>query len=420
MTDGQITKAALVEYFLRAATPRASWQVGMELERMGRMRDGGRPLPYDGAEPSVRAVLETILERRGGDPILEGDHLIGMVAPWGTISIEPGGQVEWSSRPAATLDELETALAGHQRTMVDVGRDLGVRWLDEAVDPELPLDSMEWMPKARYGIMRPYMGARGRLAHRMMTQTASIQAAFDFADAEDWTRKFRAAALMTPVAIALFANSSRVDGGDSGWASYRQAIWTETDPDRCGLPDVVFEPGFDVARWVAWAVEVPAMFRHRSRGLAPAGGVPFSALMKREGCDALRPEDLETHLSGIFTDVRSYKYIEVRSADLQPAEHVMDVPTFWTGLLYHDGALVEVAALAAAWDRPDAWRETVDAAARRGLDAELGGRPARDVAADVLRICRQALPAAACVGDAGRAVDRVDALAGRRNLDLRA
>ena len=37
------------------------------------------------------------------------------------------------------------------------------------------------------------------------TQTASIQCAFDFASEDDWARKFRAAALMTPVAVALFA-----------------------------------------------------------------------------------------------------------------------------------------------------------------------------------------------------------------------
>ncbi|NIM61656.1 MAG: glutamate--cysteine ligase, partial [Acidobacteria bacterium] len=76
----------------------------------------------------------------------------------------------------------------------------------------------------------PYLAARGRLAQRMMTQTASIQVAFDYSDLHDWREKFRLAALLAPVANALFANSSRIDGADTGYKSYRSAIWQETDP----------------------------------------------------------------------------------------------------------------------------------------------------------------------------------------------
>jgi glutamate--cysteine ligase len=304
--------------------------------------------------------------------------------PWGTISLEPGGQVEWSSRPRATLALLRADLDDHVAAMRGIGSELGIRWLPEAVDPRLPLERMVWMPKARYNIMRPFLGARGRLAHRMMTQTASIQCAFDFADPQDWRRKFKAAALLAPVATALFANSSRVDGGDSGWRSYRQAIWRETDPARCGLPEIVFTPGFGIESWLDWVLQVPTIFRHRARGLVPAGGVPFVELLELGGCEAIRNEDWETHISTVFTEVRCYTYVEVRSADAQPDEHAFAVPSFWTGLLYHDEALSAALELGRPLDHAGRWAAAMRDAARRGLDGEAAGRSLRELAVAAL------------------------------------
>ena len=51
-----LSRERLLGYFLQGATPRAEWQVGMELEKMGRVAGGG-PLPYDGDGPTVRGVL---------------------------------------------------------------------------------------------------------------------------------------------------------------------------------------------------------------------------------------------------------------------------------------------------------------------------------------------------------------------------
>ena len=381
-----LSRDVLLDYFLRAATPRSKWRVGMELERMGRTADGGKPIPYDGDGPTVRKVLEHLLASRGGDPVYEGDHLTGIDGPWGTISLEPGGQVEWSSQPRDALSTLASDLTQHTAAMRSTGEDLGVRWLAEAADPDLAVEVMPWMPKSRYRIMRPFLGERGRLAHRMMTQTASIQCAFDFEDPGDWSRKFRVGALLAPVATALFANSSAIDGGDSGYRSYRQAIWQETDPDRCGLPAVVFEPHFDIEAWLDWVLQVPTIFRHRGRGLVPTGGVPFSELLERRGCDAIQTVDWETHISTIFTDVRSYTYIEIRSADALPNDRVIRVPTFWTGLIYNDDSLDAALELGRCFGDHASWSEAMDAAARSGLDGRAAGCSIRELAAEALTL----------------------------------
>jgi CTP:molybdopterin cytidylyltransferase MocA len=224
------------------------------------------------------------------------------------------------------------------------------------------------MPKARYGIMRDILGKRGALAHRMMTQTASIQCAFDFASDEDWTRKFRASALLAPAAVALFANSSRVDGKDSG--TRRTAADLAGDRSRpVRPPRDRLRPGVLDRRvgrvGVRRADAVPAA-RHR---LAPVGGPPFRALLDRAGCDAVTMEDWELHLSSIFTEVRSYTYVEVRSADLTPDDRILAVPALWTGILYDDDALDR------ALSTREAVRQRFRVAARDGRRGE--GRPVR-------------------------------------------
>jgi glutamate--cysteine ligase len=402
----------LADYFRQAFRPREEWMVGVEVERMGRDAATGRPLRYEGAGPSVRGVLTRYAEARGGSLVLEGDRPIGIDGSWGGITLEPGGQVEWSSRPAQDLSELATGLDGHLAAMRAVAAASGAAWLDVAVDPVTPVAEMPWMPKARYGIMREILARRGRLAHRMMTQTASIQCAFDYASDVDWSRKFRAAALMTPIAVALFANSSRVDGAESGWASYRQAIWRETDPDRCDLPDVVFDRGFDIDAWVEWVCDVPTLFLRRGNGLIASGGEPLRALLANCGCDAVTLDDWELHLSSIFTEVRSYSYLEVRSADLLPEPLVLAVPALWTGILYDDDALDVALAIGRPVDSPGAWRAAMGEAARRGLSGTIGGRPIAELAGTLVARAAASLRAGGtCAGPGGEGAEALARLA---------
>ncbi|HEX4823601.1 MAG TPA: glutamate-cysteine ligase family protein [Candidatus Polarisedimenticolaceae bacterium] len=391
----KLTCPKLAEYFRESFRPREQWLVGIEVEMMGQDAATARPLPYDATGPSVRRVLEAYRALRSGSPVLEGDRLIGLDAPWGNISLEPGGQVEWSSRPAASLDALAADVTAHLDTMASVAATTGAKWLDIAVQPEVPVGEMPWMPKARYEIMRTIMGEKGRLAHRMMTQTASIQCAFDYASDEDWTRKFRAAALLSPVAVALFANSSRVDGKDSGYASYRQAIWRETDPDRCDLPSIVFSPGFSIDRWVEWVCDVPTLFLRRARGLVASGGSTFRSLLAQAGCDGVTMDDWELHLSSIFTEVRSYSYLEVRSADLLPGPLVLAVPALWSGILYDDAALDRALHLGRVFDDAARWRRGMDAAAKEGLAAKVDGTAIADLAGEAVDLARRGLGSAA-------------------------
>ena len=119
------------------------------------------------------------------------------------------------------------------------------------------------MPKGRYGIMRAYMPKVGRLGLDMMFRTCTVQANLDFASEADMVRKFRASLALQPIATALFANSPFTEGKPNGFLSARANVWTDTDPDRTGMLDFVFEDGFGFETYADYALDVPMYFVKR-------------------------------------------------------------------------------------------------------------------------------------------------------------
>ena len=391
-----LTAEALAGSYAAAGKPPSAWGIGIELEKIGVDAASSRPVPYDGSPVSILAVLETFARARPSVLDYEGDRLIALEGAWGTITLEPGGQVEWSSHPDMTLTALATRLAAHLDLLDRAGEAIGIRWLQTALQPDTPLSEMPWMPKERYRIMREYFRSRGRLAHRMMTQTASVQVSLDYDDEEDWREKFRAAFLLAPVVVALFANSSQLEGRDTGYASFRAHIWRDTDDDRCGAPAFVFRETFGFRDWVEYLLDVPAMFVQRQGRLVPADGASWRTFLA-DGIDGhpVTLDDWRLHASGVFTESRTKSYIELRSADLTRSEHLMAVPAFYTGLLY-DRAALEEALGRIGWGRgkrpsPDGWTAAMEEAARAGTGGRLNGRPLSDLAGGLCDLARTAL-----------------------------
>jgi glutamate--cysteine ligase len=97
----------------------------------------------------------------------------------------------------------------------------------------------------------------------MMTRTCTVQVNLDFASEADMVKKFRVSLALQPIATALFADSPFTEGKPNGYLSYRSHIWTDTDPDRTGMLDFVFEDGFGFERYVDYLLDVPMYFVYR-------------------------------------------------------------------------------------------------------------------------------------------------------------
>ena len=293
------------------------------------------------------------LTRFGWDPVEErlGDapaRTIALLRDAASVTLEPAGQLELSGAPLEDIHQTCREVSTHLYEVKAVADELRLGFLGMGFQPKWARADMPWMPKGRYRIMRDYMPKVGTLGLDMMTRTCTVQVNLDYASEADMVRKFRVSLALQPVATALFADSPFTDGRPNGYLSYRSHIWTDTDADRTGMLDFVFEDGFGYERYVDYLLDVPMYFSYRDGVYHDASGKSFRDFL--EGKLDVLPGALPTlrdwndHMTTAFPEVRLKKYLEMRGADGGPWNRLCALPAFWVGLLYDD------AALDAAWD----------------------------------------------------------------------
>ncbi|MFN3447964.1 MAG: glutamate--cysteine ligase [Roseococcus sp.] len=383
----------LAEWFASGAKPRARWRIGTEHEKFGFRRDTLAPPAYE--ERGIRAMLEGIMAK-GWDPIEDQGKVIGLTRGAASVSLEPGGQLELSGAPLANLHETRLELAAHLREVHEVAAPLGLGFAGMGFHPVAAREAMPWMPKSRYAIMRRYMPLKGALGLDMMLRTATVQVNLDFADEADMVEKLRVSLALQPLATALFACSPFLEGRPSGYLSLRGRVWTDTDPDRTGIPACVFEEGFGFERFAEFVLDVPMYFVAREGRLLDVAGASFRDFMAGRlpalaGIPATMG-DVQDHVTTVFTDVRLKRFLEMRGADAGSAPMLLAQPAFWVGLLYDDAAQKAARALTRGWSLAEIRQLRLDAP-REGLSARIAGRSLQDVALDALAIARDGLKA---------------------------
>jgi glutamate--cysteine ligase len=382
----------LVEYLSSGARPEADWTIGTEHEKFGFRLDDLRPPTWDG-EQGIKAMLHG-LTRFGWQPHEEKGNLIALYKDGASVTLEPAGQLELSGAMLRDIHATCRETNLHLREVKTVSQELGLGFLGMGFQPKWRRDEMPWMPKGRYKIMRDYMPKRGSLGLDMMTRTCTVQVNLDFSSEADMVKKFRVSLALQPIATALFADSPFTEGKPNGYLSYRSHIWTDTDPDRTGMLDFVFEDGFGFERYVDYLLQVPMYFSYRGGEYIDLAGQDFRKFLRGE-LPAL-PGQLPTmrdwadHMTTAFPEVRLKKYLEMRGADGGPWNRLCALPAFWTGLLY-DGESLD-----AAWDLVKDFTMSERHALRDGvpkhaLKLPFRGATVRELALEALKIAGNGL-----------------------------
>ncbi len=397
----------LAEYLASGCKPKEEWRIGTEHEKFGYDKKTLMPLPYEGPT-SITAMLEGLRDEYGWVPIHEGDHIIGLELKGANISLEPGGQLELSGAPLATIHQTCDEVNEHLREVRHVADKIGAGFIGLGTAPIWHHEDMPMMPKGRYKLMTDYMDKVGELGKQMMYRTCTIQVNLDFASEADMVKKFRVGLALQPVATALFANSPFIDGKPTGYKSWRSRIWRDLDPARTGMLPFVFEEGMGFQRYVDYALDVPMYFVYRNGTYIDARGQSFRDFLKGK-LPALPGEiptlsDWADHLTTVFPEVRIKTFMEMRGADGGPWRRICALPAFWVGIMYDQGALD------AAWDLVKGWdAETREglriAASKDGLQGQVGKLHLRELAETVLDISRGGLRRRAKPGFGGMVPD---------------
>src|SRR5688572_21427577 len=118
----------LLGYFRSAERPRETHQVGLEHEKLVYPVDGASQVPYAGAR-GIGALLERLAEA-GLAEFREAPGLpvIALTAKSGaTVSLEPGGQLEFSGAPDRTARAVQGENDRHLAQAKQAAASLGLR-----------------------------------------------------------------------------------------------------------------------------------------------------------------------------------------------------------------------------------------------------------------------------------------------------
>lgn len=385
-------KDQLIAFHAAGARAKDEWRIGTEHEKFVFRLDDLSPPPFDGPQ-GIESLLKG-MTRFGWQPVEENGHVIALLREGASVTLEPAGQFELSGAQLENIHQTCKETNQHLAEVKQVGDELGLGFLGMGFQPKWARADMPWMPKGRYKIMREYMPKVGTLGLDMMTRTCTVQTNLDFSDEADMVKKFRVSLALQPVATALFADSPFTEGKPNGYLSYRSHIWTDTDPDRTGMLDFVFEDGFGFERYVDYLLDVPMYFAYRDKRYIDCAGLSFRDFLV--GKLAPLPGELPTladwsdHMTTAFPEVRLKKYLEMRGADGGPWRRLCALPALWVGLLYDSEALD------AAWDLVKdfslAERHALrDGVPKHGLKLPFRGGSVRDLAIEALKIAAQGL-----------------------------
>jgi glutamate--cysteine ligase len=327
--DRETLEREVADHFRPLRTPTSGpGRVGVEVEWIPAVPGADGP-----PRPLTVAETDLLLAR---DPQLRGDA---------RVSFEPGGQLEFSPEPSASVAQLLEDLGRLTRRVERCLEPAGGELFVSGLNPWHSCDRLGLQtPAPRYVSMQRHFDSIGPFGRRMMRQSLALQVSLDLGEPRDSISRWRLANLAGPPLAAAFANSPLMAGAATGITGARSQAWQLLDPGRTG---------FDGAQ-----VGDPAPPAYSGFARA-ASYIDIEVLSADPGAA------VSHHLSTLFPPVRPRGFLEVRFLDALPRRW-MAVPIITLAALLYDRAATAEAldALAATEANLSTWRRSCEQGVR--------------------------------------------------------
>ena len=340
----------------------------------------------------VKNVLD-FLKKFGWKEISEDNNLIGLNNNKQSITLEPGNQIELSGGLCENVHQVCAESFKFQKQLDEACAYLGLETLSIGYDPITALQNSPNNPKKRYKVMTKEMPKKGKLSLEMMYQTCGTQINLDYSSEEDFTKKFKIISFLTPLTVALFSNSAVKQGDPTGYLSYRTKVWQNTS--RAGLPDFFLDE-VTFEKYADFVLNFPLLFYYKNNEYNFPMGKTYKDLLSHEEANS---ENLELHLSTIFTELRLKKYIELRSLDACEWDCHCAGPAFFTGLLY--GNLDETFEVIKDWNK-DEIKNAYAESCKKGLRTEINRKDILFWSIKLLQISKKGLEKRSYLNENGK------------------
>lgn len=368
-----VTEAGCAEYFKDFIKRSSASLIGLEYELILIDNVSGSHVTYFGQRGIV--ALLTLMTLDGYSPELANGLIMGLSKGCSRVSLEPGGQIEFSSTAHSSIAAIQLELDSFLHSLTVACRQLSISWKAIGYRPvEEPL-AVSTIPHPRYLHLMPALCsyAGGEAEQKM---TASMQVSVDYQSATHAGQLLRLGFLIQPYIVAACANSYSTHSGRASTKSRRIKTWNLFDQRRCDAAHYLLEGKalsetfYDYANW---ALDKKLLLIHREGRYLSTPGMTFRDYLKRGiGIHSAQWHDWAIHLGTLYPYARLKNVVEFRAADSCPPQFAIALAALWKGIAYNQSA-IEASLDLSGQPTACALARLYDEAATRGL----AGRDAR-------------------------------------------
>lgn len=303
------------------------------------------------------------------------------------ITLEPGGQIEFSCEPEDNVAEISHYLNKFLSDMHTVcGKKVSLHSV--GYHPFCSADEVPIIPCPRYKNITT-------LLHCCDNQklTASMQCSLDYGNREDAGKRMRLACLIQPYLLGFFGNSCLYKNQYSGFISYRTKCLREFDKGRSGTPDFIWSDDFFSSAYelyTEWALQKELFYIIRDDKVIGMNGISFQDYLTRNENDIFR-SDWVSHLSTLYPDARLKNVIELRSCDTCPPDRAMMFLSLLKGLMYSNNILDESLYLTRKITKKDVEHNYFTIAKNGLLAVDHSGKKVKSVLQEIIELALRGL-----------------------------
>jgi len=272
------------------------------------------------------------------------------------ISIEPGGQIEYASKPQKTLKKLNDEIIEYRKKLFEISNNEKIIISDFGTDSIFKNNQISMIKQKKYHLMHKFFSNTGYLSHEMMLNTSSIQLNLDYSSLKEGQILAYLADCLHPFLSILFSNSPFWHYKTVGKKNVRELIWSNTDFNRCNS---LFEHGIYhheklIDNYINFLLKVPAIFYLSSNNnISSFKGTLEQYLIKILNKEYLDEKILKNTLRQIFTNIRFKKILEIRSADTPPFGFELAPVSFIKGLFRNQNSIGKLLIICDQWKKQD-------------------------------------------------------------------
>lgn len=322
----------IINYIESGEKPESEQNLGVECEHLILKEDGRAVGYFDNG--GTQDIFNDLVKNQGFEPHIEEGKILSCKKGEFSISTEPGGQIEFSSKQKRCVKTVEAGILDFYDLIIPEINKYGNGLYTVPFQPVSRIEDYEILPKERYYAMFDYFKTHGRLSHLMMKGTTSLQCSIDFHNEKDYSRKYGMATRLTNIFYTLFDNVAFKENRPLDIYAYRAKIWEHTDPQRTGVLERAFRADFSYADYAKKVLDTDAIFTLEDGNFKRFDGTIGEAI--GEDFDVKKLEHL---LTMVFFDVRSKRFIEIRMIDSLPWPYNIGAVALINNVFYNDDNL---------------------------------------------------------------------------------